>query len=667
MSINCTNITSFSPSSSETAVASTETAIGGTIIAIVCVIVSSLSTTFGLFFQKIAQERGGVCGHPDDVKHEKYISFAYWFGGFSLITLVSFGLDLYSMASLGQSLVVPLLAGLEVAENQVFAPMVLHAELNKRYDYSAAVVVLFGAVLTSIWGPKGGTTSFTTVDPCNATAVALKLSEYQETRLLFDGLFVEPLFVVYEIIVVVGFIFCIYCMKVEPTFCKNYMFMVYGYVAGFLGGQQNLFLKGVGTLFTLAFGDSPGAAAEVFSDYYFYIFLAMMLILAPTQLAIINIGLGKFSVLRFVPAYTVLYIIMGTSVGLFFYQEWKQLGALDWVMFSIGFVFIFCSLGILGLKPESVYTVKVKYEDKYHDITWYPHRDPQDSVLELTKRVVEQLKLDANQKMYLMLPKHPKGLDPDELIIDLVIDIQNQNDEYHSVLGNDPDHEITLELEKIARKPTLTEAQSLKARKSWGFGINAVITQQRIVHKIKGQSVVRRVRNSVFTMLTHGHAEDSNDGSKSLPKSSQSAPSIKNRSGVKVNGRSKTMKVRRRSSVMIAFGGGLLMSHSMASKKLKGVRKGGEDKKGAKGYMLRKMAHTQKVNEERSQKYSTMSIMSTMKESDEAEEEEENEGLETVVASGDVALNIELGELSEEKKQGSKTTVANAVTKENVV
>ena len=53
-----------------------------------------------------------------------------------------------------------------------------------------------------------------------------------------------------------------------------------------------------------------------FSD----VFLLMMLVLAPTQLAVINVGLGKFSVLRFVPAYTVLYIIMGTSVGLFFYQ-----------------------------------------------------------------------------------------------------------------------------------------------------------------------------------------------------------------------------------------------------------------------------------------------------------------------------------------------------------
>ena len=241
-----------------------------TVVAIICVVVSSLSTTFGLFFQKIAQERGGVCGHPDDLPKSKRIAFAYWFGGFSLITLVSFGLDLYSMASLGQSLVVPLLAGLEVAENQVFAPCVLHAELNPRYDYAAAVVVLFGAVLTSIWGPKGGSTStgdngIVLNDPCNATA-SVGLTAYQDTTGMIDSYFASGLFIGYEITVVLFFIASVYCMKVEPACVKDYLFLAYGYVAGFLGGQQNLFLKGVGTFFTLAFG---GSAAEVFTDWYF--------------------------------------------------------------------------------------------------------------------------------------------------------------------------------------------------------------------------------------------------------------------------------------------------------------------------------------------------------------------------------------------------------------
>ena len=68
-----------------------------------------------------------VAAETKRARRETRISALYWFGGFSLITLISFVLDLYSMAALGQSLVVPLLAGLEVAENNVLAPCVLHA------------------------------------------------------------------------------------------------------------------------------------------------------------------------------------------------------------------------------------------------------------------------------------------------------------------------------------------------------------------------------------------------------------------------------------------------------------------------------------------------------------------------------------------------------------
>jgi hypothetical protein len=266
--VNCTTL--LTPSSSVTDAASASS-VGTTIGAIICVIVSSMSTTFGLFFQKIAQERGGCCGHPDDTKATKRVAFAYWFGGFSLITLISFGLDLYSMASLGQSLVVPLLAGLEVAENQIFAPCVLHAELNKKYDLSAAVVVVFGAILTSIWGPKGGTGSSSSASTialaCNTSStLPVSLTAYQEIRATFDGLFAEGLFIGYEITVVVLFLLSLYCMKFEPTFVQKYLFLPYGYVSGFLGGQQNLFLKGVGTFFTLAFN---GSAEEVFTDWYF--------------------------------------------------------------------------------------------------------------------------------------------------------------------------------------------------------------------------------------------------------------------------------------------------------------------------------------------------------------------------------------------------------------
>jgi hypothetical protein len=64
----------------------------------------------------------------------------------------------------------------------------------------------------------------------------------------------------------------------------------------------------------------------------------------------------KFSALSFVPAYTVMYIISSTSVGLFFYQEHLQLtkeGAAQWGLFLLGFALILTSLAILAFKSKA--------------------------------------------------------------------------------------------------------------------------------------------------------------------------------------------------------------------------------------------------------------------------------------------------------------------------
>jgi len=59
---------------------------------------------------------------------------------------------------------------------------------------------------------------------------------------------------------------------------------------------------------------------------------------------------------------------LGTLISI--NTEHKQLSEVDWIMFSIGFVFIFMSLGILGLKPETIYTLKMSYLDEIENVVW---------------------------------------------------------------------------------------------------------------------------------------------------------------------------------------------------------------------------------------------------------------------------------------------------------
>ena len=495
--------------------------------------------------------------------HEARTSALYWFGGFSLITLISFVLDLYSMAALGQSLVVPLLAGLEVAENNVLAPCVLHAHLQKKYDYSAAVIVVVGAVLTSIFGPQEGasTSSSTSFGGCGEAQLdAPSESEvYLESKAYFEGLFSAPLFVAYESTVCAIFLLSLFIMKFEPKWADGALFMAYGYTAGFLGGQQNLFLKGVGTMMTLAFGP---AGSQVFADWMLYVFLLGMFILAPTQLAVINVGLLKFSVLKFVPAYTVLYIIHGTSVGLFFYQEYLQLDGPSWAGFSVGFVFIFGSLLLLSLKPPQT--------NDDHGASYIDHSEMEKNSRPPSRspsiRVISKLKLTASRAK-----NKVRRASAFSIVLNGVHNGTYQPPELSSDSTSGKSATISSTLFKV--RNLMTHGLSHKAH-----------LENDEIAKINSSPEISRL--------------DVESGDNSMTKSKSL----------------KTMrrKARRVSSVMIAFGGGLMMSHNMASKDLKV----GPDKMKKKHDILRKMTSRNKMKSSQSSMVDSKMIELSMEKSE---------------------------------------------------
>lgn len=167
---------------------------------------------------------------------------------------------------------------------------------------------------------------------------------YVETKRQILSFFIEPVFIAFEVLVISLFIASLVVAKM-PQF-EKFHFLAVSYSAGFLGGQQNMFLKGVGICVTTAIrGD-----AKALADWMIYVFAVMMVGLASTQLYFLNLGLAQFDALLYVPTYTILYICSGTLVGLMFYREYTLMSAVGWVMFSIGFVFIGVALTILASK-----------------------------------------------------------------------------------------------------------------------------------------------------------------------------------------------------------------------------------------------------------------------------------------------------------------------------
>jgi len=320
------------------------------VTSVACVVVSSLTTTFGLFFQKIAMERAeAYSSYHDEIPNPGTfvcVTRLIWIAGFLCITVFSFLLDMYSFSTLGQAMVVPLLASLEVAENQMFAPFVLGEHFDKLYDISASVCCIVGAMLTTLFGPGG---------PFGGDAKAEDWAalSFAETKSHFGELFTAPLFIGFEVLSYALFVCSVYFSRIEC--CRHLHFLMFGYMAGFLGGQQNMFLKGAGTFIKSA----TEGNTDAFLDWLVYLFIAGMVGFASAQLYFLNQGLVKFDALLFVPTYTILYIAQSTLVGLVFYQEYRLMSSLGWCMFGLGFLCIGGATAILGMKPAPLTFVDV--------------------------------------------------------------------------------------------------------------------------------------------------------------------------------------------------------------------------------------------------------------------------------------------------------------------
>ena len=184
---------------------------------------------------------------------------------------------------------------LQVAENQLLAPFVLNEKLDKVFDISAAVVIIIGASITTAFGPTDtdvcAVRARASACPSCICAVPLRvhvcgcgacqcprssgrvhppharvnLPEATPARphirtslmtLVLASLQVEQIlllfgkvpFIVFEAITTLLLILCLALMWNPNEKLDKLRFLMFAYTAGFLGGQQNLFLKGVGTL-----------------------------------------------------------------------------------------------------------------------------------------------------------------------------------------------------------------------------------------------------------------------------------------------------------------------------------------------------------------------------------------------------------------------------------
>eukprot|EP00658_Telonema_sp_P-2_P065593 TRINITY_DN547_c0_g1_i10.p3 TRINITY_DN547_c0_g1~~TRINITY_DN547_c0_g1_i10.p3 ORF type:complete len:151 (-),score=20.24 TRINITY_DN547_c0_g1_i10:341-793(-) len=91
--------------------------------------------------------------------------------------------------------------------------------------------------------------------------------------------------------------------------------VVFGYCAGAVGGQQQVFLKATGELFESTFNGK-----SEWNRWEATMFAVACIVLAVGQIQLLNKGLCLWSAIKYLPIYNVCLILCSTTYGGIFYQ-----------------------------------------------------------------------------------------------------------------------------------------------------------------------------------------------------------------------------------------------------------------------------------------------------------------------------------------------------------
>ena len=211
---------------------------GVTPLGVTLVFLSALASCWGVFLQKIAQIRRLLLEAeyqnwtederelPENMKiyHRRvHVAVAIWCAGLTLLIVVSFPLDTIAMNLMGQAMVMPMLAGLQVAFNQILAPYVFGEEFNKVYDGTATVVILVGVLFTTLFGPGS---------PFGSAPALPMPTNYQTLKNTLGERISHPGFIVFEVLLLLLLAFCLYHYKSESGCTAQYSYFMVRCPAG---------------------------------------------------------------------------------------------------------------------------------------------------------------------------------------------------------------------------------------------------------------------------------------------------------------------------------------------------------------------------------------------------------------------------------------------------
>eukprot|EP00656_Telonema_subtile_P043656 TRINITY_DN4999_c0_g1_i2.p1 TRINITY_DN4999_c0_g1~~TRINITY_DN4999_c0_g1_i2.p1 ORF type:complete len:497 (+),score=98.26 TRINITY_DN4999_c0_g1_i2:195-1685(+) len=338
-------------------------AFGFVLLGMGCAVIASLGSTFGLILQKLAQMKNDAL--PENEKFPTSGGIIWsptWILGLLLLIILPFPLDLAAFSLAPQSLVVPL-SGVTLVLNQVIAPSVLKEKVSC-LDWIATGVITCGIVCSTAFGSH-----------CSVEFTVDEIMDlFQELPFqIAEGVFVFSMIVACWWLNWGAYSYC-----TSEDRLNRSRSVVFGYAAGAVGGQQQIFLKATGELFESTFNGN--AEWDRWEAWFFTI---TCVILAVAQIQLLNKGMALWTAIKYLPIYNVCLILCSTTYGGIFYEEYKVLSTEGFILFPFGVAVVVLGAVLLGCKndvgvasavvvPESpvkgdiIYPVSEKAKDEPH-------------------------------------------------------------------------------------------------------------------------------------------------------------------------------------------------------------------------------------------------------------------------------------------------------------
>jgi len=291
-----------------------------------------------------------------------------WWVGILLLMLGSFG-DFSALMFSPQSIVAPVSA-ITLVANIFFATSFLGEQVQNT-DYVGTGCILVGVLICVVFGSRGHDEIditdmksnfvqapflvYAIITSSSALAIYLCCRYLEPKRVKLETLLFEGENVWLKEIQESN------AERIECTNWKNSLIRSYhGYVkfvklhpffycalSGILGGQSLTFAKSVGELI----GDSfdQGWKKSVGSGIFWFFFFGMLFFIF-SQIHFINKALIISDALFVVPVFQCFWISFSTLGGLFYYQEYKTLKFMNYLLFPIGIILILLGVYTLALR-----------------------------------------------------------------------------------------------------------------------------------------------------------------------------------------------------------------------------------------------------------------------------------------------------------------------------